>query len=383
MNKIICNEITQEQSEKYIDFCLKNSNSAAYFNGGCEFFINNPHFYLNSSDDIMQATSIVKQNDCVLTVGSSGDYMLNAIYHGAREVVNYDINSIQYFIIALKYYAIQILTYEEFVAFFTQPDSKYFLSPNILEKVIDSFKEEPAYIFWYKYLKQLSMEDELFCTAISMQDFSRESSEPERLRFQFLAEVGPKINPSMFKAVRLIQVEHADIEKIDYLSSKENYNKTKENLKNAKVSFISCDICEIKDKLQKGKQFDAIFTSNIQFYLKASVFSEVVLEQLLPFLKDEGIISSYHQGMKEMWFKNKVKDSNYNVPKSEFNTDDILCEFSIAGVANSIKANRTIVKSGKLKVTYEEFPTYGGVGAMNSKKDVITNMKRKVKKLKK
>lgn len=54
----------------------------------------------------------------VLTVASSGDQYLGAVYYGAKQVDLYDVNRLTYYITCLKVAAIKTLFYEEFLDFF-------------------------------------------------------------------------------------------------------------------------------------------------------------------------------------------------------------------------------------------------------------------------
>ena len=54
----------------------------------------------------------------VLTVTSSFDHALNAIFYGAKKVTTFDINRLSYYIANLKLAAVSALTYDEFVEFF-------------------------------------------------------------------------------------------------------------------------------------------------------------------------------------------------------------------------------------------------------------------------
>jgi hypothetical protein len=56
----------------------------------------------------------------VLTVAGSGDQVINAIFYGARQVVGFDINRNALFITELKLAAIRLLSYPEFLRFFSQ-----------------------------------------------------------------------------------------------------------------------------------------------------------------------------------------------------------------------------------------------------------------------
>jgi len=58
------------------------------------------------------------KNKSLLTIGSSGDQVLNAYYNGARDITLIDINQFSKFYLYLKISAILSLSYEEFKLFF-------------------------------------------------------------------------------------------------------------------------------------------------------------------------------------------------------------------------------------------------------------------------
>ena len=54
------------------------------------------------------------QNKSLLTIGSSGDQILNSFYYGARDITLFDINEYSKYYIYLKIAAIISLNYKEF-----------------------------------------------------------------------------------------------------------------------------------------------------------------------------------------------------------------------------------------------------------------------------
>lgn len=64
-------------------------------------------------------------NKSLLTVGSSGDQILNSFYNGARDITLFDINEYAKYYTYLKISAILSLSYKEFKLFFF----KYGTSP--------------------------------------------------------------------------------------------------------------------------------------------------------------------------------------------------------------------------------------------------------------
>ena len=91
----------------------------------------------------------------VITVGSSGDQVLNAVYRGATDVTLFDANIFARYYVELKIAAIKNLSLEEFL--------KYFTSDNILDwkyysKVSHDLSDE-AKLFWDTLMLELDEEN--------------------------------------------------------------------------------------------------------------------------------------------------------------------------------------------------------------------------------
>ena len=77
----------------------------------------------------------------LLTVGSSGDQILNAFYNGARDITLFDINEYAKYYVYLKIAAILSLSYKEFKAFFFRHGltpfvrNHHMFSPELYEKI--------------------------------------------------------------------------------------------------------------------------------------------------------------------------------------------------------------------------------------------------------
>lgn len=71
----------------------------------------------------------------LLTVGSSGDQVLNAFYNGARDITLFDINKFAKYYVYLKIAAINSLDYEEFLMFFFKRDlENHYSNKNMFSK---------------------------------------------------------------------------------------------------------------------------------------------------------------------------------------------------------------------------------------------------------
>lgn len=171
-------------------------------------------------------------NKSLLTVGSSGDQILNAFYNGARDITLFDINEYVKYYIYLKISAILSLTYQEFILFFFKHDispfkqNKCMFSKQLFNKMKDNLRlfDYESYLFF----------DELFS----------------------LYE-GEKIRDRLFDDDEDRKIVIKGINK--YLHDEESYNKLKSIIRKISFKYIYGNIFE--DDIN-GK-FDNIFLSNL------------------------------------------------------------------------------------------------------------------------
>jgi len=322
----------------------------------------------------------VKENDIVLTVAGSGDYMFDAILHGAIKIVNYDINSIQYYVLCLKTWAMKQLEYEEYISFLTSYSGQ-FLNHKIMRKVIDNYKENPAYPFWDHFTNARRVEESalldlqgnpLVSAALEAGKATGKAN-IEVVNYFLNTEAGPTLMPKKFKAIRLVQCARADREAFGYLSSKDNYEYVKERIDSVDISFVVSNILDIRDKVDE--KFDTIFLSNIPFYLAKETNIELIDYVLMPLLKDDGKISAYHQGMRLEWFKKVVKEDKFKISRKDFDMASDSIQLSIDGVQNVLLSYRALVKMD-YAIQLTEIPTYGGAPEMKPDTDILMLVKK-------
>ena len=385
MKSIECNEFTQEIASKDIEFCLANANTRKLMDFKGEYFRRNPHIYTNGSDNVVLPVSkVVEEGDTVLAVGASGDYMLDSILYGAKEVVNYDINAIQYYVCCLKVWALQVLDYQEFIDFFTNYKSKTYLNYKVLDRIIAPFEKEAAYSYWKRFSRQRRIEGVAASQIINemgpmLQMFSGINATDEELSYVICTKIGPDMMPEKFSAMRLVNVPDARKDCFGYLSSKENYYKTRELLSDVKLSFVTAGLDELKDKIGKDKKFDVMFLSNIPYYLTTDIFVGSVNEQLLPLLKEDGVISFYHQGMRMRWFSQRLNDRKFKLQRvigRDYDKEGTHYQMNMVATNNVVEAHAMLVASG-LEVGMEEIPTYGGATGVNVETDIISTIRRR------
>lgn len=383
MGDIKCSLYDQETAQKDIKYCLDNAYSAYAIDLDKDndmMFYRNPHFYLNSSDNVLEACrNNISYGDSVLTVAGSGDYMLEAVFRGATKVVNYDINSFQYYVLCLKMWAIEQLDYEEYINFLINFSGDY-LDSNVFKKVISPYKKEDAYPFWYGFMnerrnEQLAVNELVHNRLIKMSlNLGSRKFPYYDLHYVVASEIGPQIMPERFRAIRLVQCAKASREAFSYIRSEGNYEFVKGRIKDVDISYIESNITELKDKVGEEK-FDSIFVSNIPFYLQKDTTVKAIRD-LLSLLKEDGKLSTYYQGMRISWFKSVLDMKDFKISIREFNTSSPALRLNMVGVSNSVLSHKELVESGE-NIILRDIPTYGGSPETRAQTDVLSLIKKK------
>ena len=106
------------------------------------------------------------KNKSLLTVGSSGDQVLNAFYHGARDITLYDINPYAKYYTYLKIAAILSLTYQEFKAFFFKHGekryyNKYMFTKELYNKLSSTLRllDYESFLFFDELFNSFSVDE--------------------------------------------------------------------------------------------------------------------------------------------------------------------------------------------------------------------------------
>ena len=168
----------------------------------------------------------------LLTVGSSGDQILNAFYNGARDITLFDINEYAKYYVYLKIAAILSLSYKEFKAFFFRHGltpfvrNHHMFSPELYEKIKGNLRllDYESFLFF----------DELFSLY-----------EPTKIRER------------MFDDDEDRNVVIKGMNK--YLQDEESYNKLQAIIRKISFRYINGNIFE---EDVNGK-YDNIFLSNL------------------------------------------------------------------------------------------------------------------------
>ncbi len=308
LNTIRAEEFSKRKALEDAQFCIQNACYGKRFNNlnPSTYHVHNPNMYLNTSDNIKGINKTMPKGKSVLTVASSGDYIIESSLNGADNIVSFDINEFQYYIATFKLWALQTLSYEEFKSFFLNEDSPNFLSSKLMEKVISKFHGEPAYYFFDEIRKQRA-EEENFLRNEKSAFLELVGEVPDELlkRFLDLNYSHPMNTHYLFKTL------NGNKFFTDFLSSEEKYLQARKKVQEANISFVISDARNV-NKLVSDQQFDSIYLSNISAFLRPYEFLTAI-NNLNPLLNNEGAISSYYQCMLKLWFEAKKRNRDYRV----------------------------------------------------------------------
>lgn len=221
--------------------------------------------YAFTTENISEYVKLFDLKDkSLLTVGSSGDQVLNAYYEGARDITLYDINKYAEYYTYLKIAGIMTLTYREFRLFFLLHGDGIFYNRHMFNK--EAFKRmKPT-------LRLLNYEAFLFFDEL----FSLFKSEEIRNRLFEDDESRKKVIYGFN----------------NYLHNEASYNKMKEIIRGISFKYINGDI--FQDQIPT--QYDNIFLSNLS---NVKPFKEY--KQLLQRLDEEHLKNGGSMQIAYLW----------------------------------------------------------------------------------
>lgn len=349
MKTITCEEINDDIVNHDVNMTFRKKPKKEKGLIDSSYFQNNSRVYINTNDQTRSVTEDVPQGSHILTVAGSGDYLLDSIMHEAKSITAFDINRFQYYIVCLKLWAIQVLDYKEYVSFFTDITSPNFLSSSLINKIINNFKDEPA----YEYLKSLaicrSIEEEIANDNLKkgisfheiailinqIQEFLMKNpnayGDIDSLYRNNLVLRASLYGSKQFKVGRILQYPLARPHFIGHMASKENFEATKMHIKSSDLFFMICDLLSLKNL---DKKFNRIFLSNIPYYLDENKAFKIITS-LVSVLKKDGVLSYYHHEFKAEW----LEDLDF-FPYEIENPQDI------SGIVKAINLYNLLISNG-------------------------------------
>lgn len=225
-------------------------------------------FYNFATEDIRGYSSEFGSPKTFLTIGASGDQILNAVKLGAEKIDAFDLNRLSKRQCAQKVGAAQVLSRDNLYDYFSSFNEALFTAFN----------------------DKLTSWDRAFWDALY--DFKGESD---------IAKLYPYVKLSKEK-----------IFAINPYLDEEGYKEFQERLKNVEINYIDADAYSLNNYL-KDKTYDAMNFSNIYEYLnygrvvgeeKALEYYKFIMEEMYPRLNSDGtIMVSYMYA-----FNDKVRD---------------------------------------------------------------------------
>ncbi len=194
----------------------------------------------------------------VLTISGSGDQVLNAYFFGAKDVISFDLNKHSFFITYLKFTAIKILSYTEFLKFFGTKYNNTGLGYELYKKIRTNLNNNTRAFFDSTY-----------------EENSYSGSKIIKSEKYFRRRGDLSLKPA-----KIINI---------YLKNERNYLKLRNIIKDQKLTFIQSDIVGISKKIQPSKEkIDLINISNVINYLSTSVKSDDPEKYIINLLTDLG-----------------------------------------------------------------------------------------------
>ncbi len=199
--------------------------------------------------------------DSFLTIGASGDQVINAINSGAKSIDVFDSNRLCLHAMYLKLAAIQSLSYEEFTEYYET------FSPFLFIKIADYLPKE-EFLYWGTLYSMFGL------TNIKSGEYIRD------LLFTY-----KRLDKDLIKSIN------------PYLIP-ENYEKLKKTINEVSINYIDSDLYSLPSHIQ-DKKYDVINLSNIYEYLNygnnttlqnAQKYHDFIINSLSPHLNQNGTI---------------------------------------------------------------------------------------------
>lgn len=258
----------------------------------------------------------------LLTVGSSGDQIINASLEGCRDITLIDVNPYAEYYYYLKIASLLKLNKEEFLKFLS-----YTLKPYITLKEKEEVFNKEEFKKIEETLKKLNYD-----------------------AYQFWSELYNEFKGNNIRYMLFASDEYQNPIKIGcnrYLQSEENYNEVRKSIIDTDIKFINENILNI-GKTDINDKFDSIWLSNIGTYLSHESIKKIP-EIFSEYLTDYGkLLISY------LYITNAIPDNKaqYKPIYKLSRTFEMLKEFNPELISftsiNGIKYNDDEVKDSIL-----------------------------------
>lgn len=326
--------------------------------------------YLNPTE-IAPINDIAVPGDDFLTVLSSGDFLIDLAFHGAHRVLSFDINKNQYYVAQLKLKALQNINYRDYEDFFSEPFKDTFLSDKIYNKIKDGSLDDNLYTFWDLLIERVRedreiMNEELLSLGLPINrdellnklydyGYYYRDGISERTLNYILYELDEDYDYiTVFNHIMGLK----GYKSIDsYRRSEKDYNKARNKVGRSEFDFIESDLALVKSKLDESlyttssdyDRFRGIYLSNIPEYLEGEEFFRIVDDDLIPLLKEDGVICYCCQGMNP--YRLCMSEDRLNFYKNALESPKLVKEdfLMIRKVINNVEAYKRLREKYKLE----------------------------------
>lgn len=217
--------------------------------------------YVNATEDMATYFKEFKVTNSFLTIGASGEQVVNAINSGAKVIDVYDSNRLCKHALFLRLAAIKALSYEEFIEYYKT------FSPFLFVKIAEYLPEEEL-AYWGTLYRMFGQNNLNSGQIINNLLFTY-----KRLDKELVRKINPYLNP-------------------------DNFYKLKEIIDAVTIHYIDSDLYGLPKHISENT-YDVINLSNIYEYLNysndtrfkhARKFRNFVMNELYPHLNPNGTI---------------------------------------------------------------------------------------------
>ncbi|MGV8086497.1 MAG: DUF3419 family protein [Candidatus Woesearchaeota archaeon] len=241
------------------------------------------------------------KNKSVLTIGGSGDQIINASFFGSNSICAFDINRLAELYSELKFSALEKLSFSEYKDFLLSNQGANDKAMNF--EVYSELRED------------MSLSARIFFDKM----FEHNENNGKELR-----------NSAIFHIP--YDIDSVKIKSNTYLHSEKNYNIAKNSLPNT-IKWINNPLQNLPSKLDD--KFDVMLLSNIADYAykfyntdnHLEIFSNKCIKPLLPYLNKDGLICVAYvydaHPVEQFEIKYRYQISNPRIRKEVFQSLDV------------------------------------------------------------
>ena len=255
--------------------------SKPYSNNTDKVFHENSFIYRGSNEKTQNFVNYYKNKKDILTVISSSDQLLNAIYMGARNIDAFDISTFPKYYMYLKLAALKALSKEDYLDFFYSATGNNSLYDIMYFDGIKNYLSEDMEMFWTSLINFFDWTEITFSSLFSGEVVSEETAQIKNI----------------------------------YLN---NYEEMKNLIDKVSIKTYEGNILELVDRLDN--KYDLAYLSNIMNYLNPIDYKNMLNKINL---KEDGKVLTYIYN-----YNDKIKaffnEGNYSFDKFNESNSGIL-----------------------------------------------------------